>query len=223
MRLMAAGIAVLVALAAQAAPCSAQSSPDIETLTDKEVPRTVASRLQCKSPSGPVTRRAFSGGFVFIQACADSAEALVRIVFANDRDGANARLLQFHRPEGRRMSALATAAFHPAENEISGSTLRLTRRICRAEGRWRMEGKQPAPGLVYWRQTRDCDGKAGWQTVIRQAASLLKHGIFRQICRIRTAGPPSSRAACASLACGNRAFPGDARRGTPCTMEGATA
>jgi hypothetical protein len=116
-----------------------------------------------------MTRRPFAGGFVFIQSCADGAAPLVAVVYATDRDGAGARVLQFHRPEGRRMSALATVAFLPAENEMSGTTGRLTRRICRAEGRWRMEGKQPSPGLVYWRQTRDCEGKTGWRTVLGRA------------------------------------------------------
>lgn len=142
---------------------------EMETLSDKEVPAAVASRMKCKSPSGPMTRRPFSNGFVFIQSCADGAEPLVRVVYATTPGGANARILQFHRPEGRRMSALATVSFLPADNEIAGTTGRLTRLICRAEGRWRMEGKQPAPGLVYWRQTRDCEGKTGWRTVTGRA------------------------------------------------------
>ena len=142
---------------------------EMDTLADKEVPAAVASRMKCKSPSGPMTRRPFSTGFVFIQSCADGAEPLVRVVFATSRDGAEARVLQFHRPEGRRMSALATVVFLPANNEIAGTTGRLTRLICRAEGRWRMEGKPPAPGLVYWRQTRDCEGKTGWRTVTGRA------------------------------------------------------
>jgi hypothetical protein len=166
---MTAAVAVIVALVANAAPGLAQSSADRETLADKEVPGAVASRMRCKTPSGPMTRRPFAGGFVFIQSCADGAAPLVAVVYATDRDGAGARVLQFHRPEGRRMSALATVAFLPAENEISGTTGRLTRRICRAEGRWRMEGKQPSPGLVYWRQTRDCEGKTGWRTVLGRA------------------------------------------------------
>lgn len=169
MRVMTAAVAVIVALVANAAPGLAQSSADRETLADKEVPGAVASRMRCKTPSGPMTRRPFAGGFVFIQSCADGAAPLVAVVYATDRDGAGARVLQFHRPEGRRMSALATVAFLPAENEISGTTERLTRRICRAEGRWRMEGKQPSPGLVYWRQTRDCEGKTGWRTVLGRA------------------------------------------------------
>ncbi len=171
MRLMTAAITAVVAvlaLVSHAAQGFAQPA-DMETLAEKEVPGAVASILRCKSPSGPMTRRPFSGGFVFILACADSTDPVVRVVFANSRDGTGARLLQFHRPEGRRMSALAEVVFLPAENEISGTTGRLTRLICRAEGRWRMEGKQPAPGLVYWRQTRDCEGKTGWRTVTGRA------------------------------------------------------
>ncbi len=163
-------VAAIVALVIHAAPGLAQATDtkpaEMETLAEKDVPAAVASRMRCKSPSGPMMRRPFSGGFVFNQSCADGAEPLVRVVFAADRNGKDARVLQFHRPEGRRMSALATVVFMPAENEISGTTGRLTRLICRADARWRMEGKQPAPSLVFWRQTRDCEGKTGWRTVI---------------------------------------------------------
>jgi hypothetical protein len=169
MRVITAALAAIVAVTLNAAPGLAQSSsPDVETLTDKDVPAAVTSRMKCKA-AGPMTMRPFSGGFVFVQSCADSAEPQVRVVYATGRDGAGARLLQFHRPEGRRMSALATVTFLPAENEIAGTTWRLTRRICRAEGRWQMEGKQPAPGLVYWRHTPDCDGKTGWRTSVGRA------------------------------------------------------
>lgn len=166
MNRMMTALAALVALIALAMPCSAQQAEEVQSLTEKDVPGTVTARMKCKATSGPMTRRVFSGGFVFTQSCNDGGEAMVRIVYATDRNGADARLLQFHRPEGRRMSALASAVFFPAENEIAGTTGRLTRLICRAEARWRMEGKQPAPGLVYWRQTRDCEGKAGWRTVL---------------------------------------------------------
>jgi hypothetical protein len=166
---MTAAAAAIIALVAHTAPGLAQSSADMETLAEKEVPSAVASLMRCKSPTGPMTRRPFAGGFVFIQSCADSAEPLVRVAYATGRDGKGARLLQFHRPEGRRMSALATIVFLPAQNEIAGTTGRLTRLICRAEARWRMEGKQPAPGLVFWRQTRDCAGNTGWRTVIGRA------------------------------------------------------
>lgn len=159
-------VATFLALLTQVSPGSAQQSADVEMLAEKDTPSSVTARMRCKSATGPMTRRAFAGGFVFTQSCADSGETLVRIVYAAARDGTGARLLQFHRPEGRRMSALETVLFKPADNEIEGTTRRLTRRICRAEGRWRMEGKQPAPGLVFWRQTRDCDGKGGWQTTV---------------------------------------------------------
>lgn len=163
-------IGALLMLAAAAAPAFGQPADGaVETLTDKDIPSTVTARMRCASTVGPMMRRPFAGGFVFTQSCTDSGQPLVRVVFATDRDGAGARLLQFHRPEGRRMSELASVTFFPAENEVSGTTLRLTRRICRAEGRWRMEGQQPAPGLVYWRHTRDCDGKSGWRTMVGRA------------------------------------------------------
>lgn len=169
MRLITTAAAAIVAIVINAAPALSQPAEAIETLADKDVPGSVASRMRCKSPAGPMTLRPFANGFVFVQSCTEGAEPLVRVIYATDRAGAGARMLQFHRPEGRRMSALATVTFFPAESEIAGTTGRLTRRICRAEGRWRMEGKQPAPGLVYWRHTKDCDGKTGWQTVTGRA------------------------------------------------------
>ena len=160
----------MFAMLAVVATAAAQSvsKDDVETIAEKDVPAAVTSRMQCKSPSGPVTRRRFAGGFVFSQTCTTSSDQQDRLVFAPDRDGKNARLLLFHRPEGRRVSGLGNVAFASADNEISGTVGRLTRRVCRAEGRWQMEGKQPSPSLVYWRQTRDCDGKTGWQVMLNR-------------------------------------------------------
>jgi hypothetical protein len=165
----AAAIAAIVAIVVNDAPALSQPAAEIETLAEKDVPGSVTSRMRCKSPAGPVTLRPFANGFVFAQSCTEGAEPLVRVIYATDRAGTGARMLQFHRPEGRRMSALATVSFFPAESEIAGTTGRLTRRICRAEGRWRMEGKQPTPGLIFWRQNAACDGDAGWQTVTGRA------------------------------------------------------
>lgn len=159
-------VAMLVAITtATAQPVGKDTS---EVVAAKDVPSIVTSRMQCKSPSGTVTRRSFSGGFIFSQTCTTSNDQQDRLVFASDTNGTNARLLLFHRPEGRRISGLGNVVFSSADNEISGAIGRLTRRICRAEGRWQMEGKQPAPSLVYWRQTRDCDGKSGWQVIVNR-------------------------------------------------------
>lgn len=163
--LMGLATALIIATVATAA-AQAPSQGDAEPIAEKDIPRVVALRLQCKSPSGGAMRRSFAGGFVFSRTCAGTDQD--RLVFATDRDGANARLLQFHRPEGRRVSALGDVVFTPADNEIAGTVGRLSRRICRAEGRWRMEGKQPSPALIYWRQTRDCDGQTGWQVMVNR-------------------------------------------------------
>jgi hypothetical protein len=139
-----------------------------ETLAEKDVPASVTSRLRCSKPAGPVTLRALAGGFVFSQPCPSGTDNPDRLVFATDKSGAGARLLQFVRPEGRRISALGNPEFSASENEIAGTSGRLSRRICRAEGRWRMEGKTPQPTLLFWRQTRDCDGKTGWQIMVNR-------------------------------------------------------
>lgn len=166
--LLAAGFAALFVSVAQAQTPPAETLA-VATLAEKDVPKTVTSRLRCGKPSGPVTMRAFAGGFVFSQSCPSGTETPDRLVFATDKNGTDARLLEFHRPEGRRVSALGNVAFKPAENEISGTIGRLSRRICKAEGSWRMEGKTPQPALAFWRQTRDCDGKTGWRTVTGRA------------------------------------------------------
>ncbi len=161
--------ALLAALSSQAAQAqsSAPAQPAAsETLAEKDVPKTVTARLRCSKPSGPVTVRAIAGGFVFSQTCPSGTDTPDRLVFATGRDGTGARLLQFHRPEGRRLSELGNVTYTTADNEIAGTIGRLSRRICKAEGAWRMEGKTPQPALVFWRQTRDCDGKTGWQTTV---------------------------------------------------------
>lgn len=160
---LAAAFAVLCCPIAQA-QSPTQASP-AQTLADKDVPKLVTSRLRCSKPSGPVTMRAFAGGFVFSQPCPSGTDNADRLVYANNKNGTGARPLQFVRPEGRRVSALTNTTF-AADNEISGAVGRLSRRICKAEGAWRMEGKTPQPALVFWRQTRDCDGKTGWQTMV---------------------------------------------------------
>ena len=158
------------AMLAFVATAAAQSVAKDNAETIADVPRVVTSRMQCKSPSGPVTRRNFAGGFVFSQTCTTSTDQQDRLVFATDRDGSNARLLRFHRPEGRRISGLSNVVF--GGNEIAGTYGRLTRRICRAEGRWQMEGKHPSPSLVYWRHTPDCDGKTGWKVLLNRKQRL---------------------------------------------------
>jgi len=162
-----------IVLAAALSACSFQiaqaqapsQAPASETLAEKDVPKTVTSRLRCSKPSGPVTVRSFAGGFVFSQPCPSGTDTPDKLVFSTDKNGTGARLLQFHRPEGRRLSALSNVTFTTSDNEIAGTVGRLSRRICRAEAAWRMEGKTPQPALAFWRQTRDCDGKTGWQTI----------------------------------------------------------
>ena len=66
------------------------------------------------------------------------------------------------------MSASLPRPMARLRDGLRGAVGRLSRRICKAEGAWRMEGKTPQPALVFWRQTRDCDGKTGWQIMVNR-------------------------------------------------------
>ncbi len=47
--------------------------------------------------------------------------------------------------------------------------------FCRSEGRWRLEGVKRKPKLVFWRETKDCEGKQGW--VVVSASAETKKGV----------------------------------------------
>ncbi len=38
--------------------------------------------------------------------------------------------------------------------------------ICRSEARWKLEGEKRKPKLVFWRETKDCEGNKGWVVVV---------------------------------------------------------
>jgi ketosteroid isomerase-like protein len=39
-------------------------------------------------------------------------------------------------------------------------------RCVRTQARWRLEGERRLPKLVFWRETKDCEGKTGWVVVV---------------------------------------------------------
>ncbi|MGE5261128.1 MAG: hypothetical protein ACM3MH_09665 [Actinomycetota bacterium] len=36
----------------------------------------------------------------------------------------------------------------------------------RTEARWKLEGKKRKPKLVFWRETKNCEGKKGWVVLV---------------------------------------------------------
>jgi hypothetical protein len=76
--------------------------------------------------------------------------------------------LRFPGPHARAKPAeeLSNVRWYPAMRELTELFVDPERKVCRTEGRWRLDGKPLRARLVFWRETRDCDGKRGWRTVV---------------------------------------------------------
>jgi hypothetical protein len=62
---------------------------------------------------------------------------------------------------------LSNIRWYPEKREIGHIFVdREDPEICRVEGRWRLEGSPPEPKLVFWRETKDCDGTTGWAVIV---------------------------------------------------------
>ena len=63
--------------------------------------------------------------------------------------------------------AISNIPWLPGTREIGEIFVdRETPPICRTEARWRLEGEERKPKLVFWRSTKDCEGKQGSVVVV---------------------------------------------------------
>ncbi len=136
----------------------------------KDAPAAVTGKVACGGPETFVTRRAFAGGVVFSAPCpGNHANSIQALVYAEDAQGANARLLMFPRPgkksDSNPADSLSNIRWYPEAREVTELFVDPESRICRTEGRWRLDAKA-VPQLIFWRQTRDCEGKKGWRVLV---------------------------------------------------------
>jgi hypothetical protein len=158
-------IAVMLAVSSGLAASAQAQVSNAESLDKQEVPQAVAEQVTCDGPDIGMMRRAFAGGIVFTATCpGNHANYIQALVYAKDAQGANARLLMFPRPGGDAADSLSNIRWFPETHEVTELFVDPESKICRTEGRWRVEAEGP-PKLVFWRQTRDCDGKKGWRIV----------------------------------------------------------
>jgi hypothetical protein len=156
-----------VALALGSAGAHAQDSSDALLDASKgEVPAAVIKQVTCDTDPGTVTRKAFAGGYVFLWRCpGNHANWIQAVVYATREDGTDARLLIFPQAGKRGVAEeLSNIRWFAARNELTSLFVDPETTICRTEGRWRLDGTPPAPRLIFWRETRDCNGKRGWRT-----------------------------------------------------------
>lgn len=150
--------------------------PDDVTINKSEIPKAVAAQVGCGTTPESIQRKPFADGFVFRWPCAGNhANQFEALVYATSISGADARLLRFPMPgqpsKVKPAPEIANVTWFPPR-ELASVFVDPETRICRREGRWQLDGKKLAPRLIFWRETRDCDGNRGWRTVLDQIRSL---------------------------------------------------
>jgi hypothetical protein len=165
--------------------CGASASPAVAAEIDEDfyfdeatpMPATVLALQDCGADERTTAhRQPFAGGFVFAIQCASNNENLVEtLVFAEQQDGTGGRLLEFPLPAhrgGGTQDTIANIRWDQERGEIGEIFVdreveeRVDPDVCRTEGRWRLDGEQRQPTLVFWRETEDCEGKTGWVVVV---------------------------------------------------------
>lgn len=170
--------AVVVVMAAlSAAPAAAQSvRPDDISINKSDIPKTVAAQVGCGTTPESISRMPFADGFIFRWPCAGNhTNQIEALVYATNVNGTDARLLRFPMPgqpsKVKPAPEIANVTWF-APRELTSVFVDPKTRVCRREGRWRLDEKKLAPRLIFWRETRDCDGTRGWRTVLDQTRSL---------------------------------------------------
>ena len=153
-------------LVVAAAPVFAQ---DDGSVVVDDLPPPVAEATWC-AEDGPgfATRRAFAGRVVFAVQCpGNNANFIQAVVVADDEAGTHARAIVFPTPDPANPDfpndALSNIRWLD-HDELSDLFVdpEETDGPCRHEGRWRLGGEPVTATLLFWRETRDCDGKGGW-------------------------------------------------------------
>lgn len=168
MRRFAGLLAVGLALGCAGAHAQADGDDILLDASKGEVPAAVIEQVACGTDPGTVTRKAFAGGHVFLWQCpGNHANWIQAVVYATREDGADARLLTFPQAGKRGVAEeLSNIRWFATRNELTSLFVDPETTICRTEGRWRLDGTPLVPRLIFWRETRDCNGRRGWRTLV---------------------------------------------------------
>jgi hypothetical protein len=165
-----------IVLGAITAAAQSVSSDDV-SINKNDIPKAVAAQVSCGTTPDSILRKPFADGFIFRWPCAGNHPNQVEaLVYATSIDGTDARLLRFPMPgqpsKVKPASEIANVTWF-APRELTSIFVDPKTRVCRREGRWRLDGKKLTPRLIFWRETRDCDGMRGWRTVLDQTRSFI--------------------------------------------------
>lgn len=137
------------------------------------MPAAVTEQVTCDMVEpGAGIGQPFAGGFLFRVRCpSNHANHNQALVLADDEDGRGARLLRFPQPDRKAAPAeeISNVQLFPQTRELTEISVDPeNEKICRTEGRWRLAATDKQPTLVFWRETRDCDGKRGWRVIVKR-------------------------------------------------------
>lgn len=165
--------AVAALIAALPLSAAAQDSRSV-SIPRNDIPRPVSDLVTCGTEPEHVDRRPFAGAFIFSWPCpGNHANWMTTLVIASGEDGAGARLLRLPPPRGKAWDESANVEFFDRTRELTQITVDPEqRRVCRSEGRWRLEGPMLQPRLMFWRETRDCEGRKGWRILVRNGRRM---------------------------------------------------
>jgi hypothetical protein len=166
---------VLTTLGAVTAAAQPVPSDDV-TINKSDIPKAVAAQVSCGTTPEAIVRKSFADGFIFRWPCANNhGNQIEALIYSTNINGTDARLLRFPMPgqpsKVKPAPEIANVTWY-APRELTSVFIDPQTRVCRREGRWRLDGKKLTPRLIFWRETRDCDGTRGWRTVLDQTRSL---------------------------------------------------
>lgn len=148
------------------------SAQDVDIVKRTEAPKEVLDAIACDHVLDYVTRQPFAGGWLWQSKCpGNHANEVAAQVFSHREDGKDAKLIRFPTPhKGRNMllEEISNVEVFPAAREFNHLFVDPEdETVCRTEARW--IARDPLkPGLVFWRETKDCDGKRGWRVRVNK-------------------------------------------------------
>lgn len=153
-------------------PVLAQNAETEATYAKADIPNAVAAASGCGTEPETITRERFADGWLWKWPCASNhANQIAAHIFSRDKDGKDAKRMRFptpHRGEAAWLDELSNSEFFPAAREFNHLFVDPEDdEVCRTEARW--IARDPLkPRLVFWRETKDCDGKQGWRVLVKR-------------------------------------------------------
>lgn len=132
-----------------------------------ETPKEVRAAITCDEADDIVTRDAFAEGWLWQSKCpSNHANYIKAQVFSRDKNGKDAKLIRFPVPRGAPLEEISNVEFFPTTREFNSLFVNPEDgAVCRTEARWIAQNPLK-PTLVFWRETKDCDGKQGWRVIV---------------------------------------------------------